>query len=391
MHERLNGTMSEKPTVLIVDDSADILALISSLLKSHCRTKTAGNGEEGIAAALADPVPDLILLDVMMPGITGIEACRRLKADARTRDIPVIFLTALVERSDEQHGFEVGAVDYITKPISAPILVARIKTHLALKAAADFLKDKNAFLEGEVRRRTQEVQVIQDVTIVAMASLAETRSNETGRHLRRTQHYVRALAKKLQTHPKFSAQLDDQSIEILFKSAPLHDIGKVGIPDAILLKAGKLTPAEFEVMKTHTTLGRDAIAAAEDQIDAPNTFLRVAREIAHFHQEKWDGTGYPEGLAGEAIPVAARLMAIADVYDALISQRVYKAPFTHQKTVAIIRERRGGHFDPDMVDAFLAIEGEFNAIAQRYPDAEMVEAAGIEPASASHPQSGLHA
>ena len=368
MRDGSTDAMEGKPLVLIVDDSSDIVALIGSLLRMHCRTKSAGSGEEGIAAARADPLPDLILLDVMMPGITGIEACRRLKADARTRDIPVIFLTALAERSDEQRGFEAGAVDYVTKPISAPILIARIKTHLALKAAADFLKDKNAFLESEVERRTREVQIIQDVTIVAMASLAETRSNETGRHLRRTQHYVRALAKKLQQQPKFSALLDDKTIEILYKSAPLHDIGKVGIPDAILLKPGKLTPAEFEVMKTHTTLGRDAIAAAESQMDAPNTFLQSAREIAHYHQEKWDGTGYPEGLAGEAIPVSARLMAVADFYDALISPRVYKAPYTHEQTVAMIRDLRGAHFDPDMVDAFLAIEGEFNAIAQRYPD-----------------------
>jgi putative two-component system response regulator len=381
MQDRLNDAVSEKPLVLVVDDSPDILALIGTLLRTHCRTRTASSGEEGIEAALAGPLPDLILLDVMMPGISGIEACSRLKADARTKDIPVIFLTALAERSDEQRGLEVGAVDYITKPISAPILVARIKTHLALKAAADFLKDKNAFLEGEVARRTREVQVIQDVTIVAMASLAETRSNETGRHLRRTQQYVRALAKKLQRDPRFSAQLDDKTIEILFKSAPLHDIGKVGIPDAILLKPGKLTPAEFEVMKTHTTLGRDAIAAAESQIDAPNTFLQSAREIAHYHQEKWDGTGYPEGIAGEAIPVSARLMSIADFYDALISPRVYKAPFTHADTVAMIRDLRGSHFDPAMVDAFLAIEGEFNAIAQRYPDSAVVEAAGIAPES----------
>jgi len=369
-------TLDERPMVLVVDDSTDILALIGSLLRPQCRTKVAGSGEDGLAAALAEPVPDLILLDIMMPGISGIDVCRRLKADDRTRDIPVIFLTALAERSDEQRGLEVGAVDYITKPISAPILIARIKTHLALKAAADFLKDKNAFLEAEVKRRTREVQVIQDVTIVAMASLAETRSNETGRHLRRTQHYVRALAKKLQQHPKFSAQLDDKTIEILYKSAPLHDIGKVGIPDAILLKPGTLTAAEFEVMKTHTTLGRDAIAAAENQIDAPNSFLRTARDIAHYHQEKWDGSGYPEGLAGEAIPVCARLMAVADFYDALISPRVYKAPVAHEKTVAMIREQRGAHFDPDMVDAFLAIQGEFDAIAQRYPDSALPESGG---------------
>jgi len=360
--------VGELPVVLVVDDSADILALISALLRTHCRTRTADNGEQAMQAALAEPLPDLILLDVMMPGISGIETCRRLKADARTREIPVIFLTALSERSDEQRGLEVGAVDYITKPISAPILVARIKTHLALKAAADFLKDQNAYLEAEVAKRTREISAIQDVTILAMASLAETRDSDTGNHIRRTQFYIKALAEKLKTHPRFGYFLSDETIDLLFKSAPLHDIGKVGIPDAILLKPGKLTDAEFEIMKTHTTLGRDAIVAAEKLMDAPDTFLRVARDIAHYHQEKWDGSGYPEGLAGEAIPVAARLMAVADAYDALISTRVYKAPFSHEKAVGIISGRRGGHFDPEMVDAFLEIQGEFNAIAQRFPD-----------------------
>ena len=219
-------------------------------------------------------------------------------------------------------------------------------------------------------KRTREVQVVQDVTIMAMASLAETRDNETGNHIRRTQNYVRALAKKLQPHPKFSALLTDDTVEMLYKSAPLHDIGKVGIPDAILLKPGKLTPEEFETMKTHTTLGRDAIIAAETLIDAPSTFLQLAREIAHYHQEKWDGSGYPEKLAGDAIPLSARLMAVADVYDALISRRVYKPPFSREKSVGIIREGRGTHFDPDMVDAFLAIEEEFHSIAERFADSE---------------------
>jgi putative two-component system response regulator len=201
-----------------------------------------------------------------------------------------------------------------------------------------------------------------------MASLAETRDNETGNHIRRTQNYVRALAKKLQANPKFASYLTDETLDMLYKSAPLHDIGKVGIPDAILLKPGKLTAEEFEVMKTHTTLGRDAIIAAEELIDAPSTFLRLAREIAHYHQEKWDGSGYPEGLAGETIPVSARLMAIADVYDALISRRVYKEPMPHDKAVAIIREGRDKHFDPVMVDAFLQIAEEFHAIAGRFAD-----------------------
>jgi putative two-component system response regulator len=359
-----------KPTVLIVDDTPENLTLMNGLLREDYRTKVANSGARALALATADPRPDLVLLDIMMPEMDGYEVCRRLKADAATQDIPVIFLTAKVEIEDEQQGFDVGAVDYITKPISPPIVLARVKTQLSLKAAADFLRDKNAYLETEVQKRTREVQVVQDVTIMAMASLAETRDNETGNHIRRTQNYVRALAGKLRDHSRFRSQLDDETIELLYKSAPLHDIGKVGIPDAILLKPGKLTPEEFEVMKTHTTLGRDAILAAERLINAPSTFLRLAREIAHYHQEKWDGSGYPEKLAGEAIPVSARLMAVADVYDALISRRVYKPPFPHDEAVQIIRAGRDQHFDPDMVDAFVAVQGEFKAIAERYADSE---------------------
>jgi len=373
MSEALN--FADKPTVLIVDDTAENLTLMNGLLKDTYRTKVANTGERALKVAQGEGPPDLILLDIMMPGMDGYEVCRRLKSDAKTAAIPVIFLTAKTEVEDEQQGFDVGAVDYITKPISPPIVLARVKTQLTLKAAADFLRDKNAYLESEVGKRTREVQVVQDVTIMAMASLAETRDNETGNHIRRTQNYVRALAKKLQPHPLFKAYLDDDTIEMLYKSAPLHDIGKVGIPDAILLKPGKLTPEEFEVMKTHTTLGRDAIVAAEKLIDAPSTFLRLAREIAHYHQEKYDGSGYPEKLAGDAIPISARLMALADVYDALISKRVYKAPFPHDKAVAMIREGRGRHFDPHMTDAFLLIEHEFAEIAARFADSDAEVAA----------------
>lgn len=362
--------MSDKPVVLIVDDEPDVLKIVGTMLKPQFRINTASDGRGAMRAVLDDPLPDVVLLDIMMPNMSGIEVCRFLKADDRTRHIPVIFLTALGDVGDEQRGFEVGGSDYIVKPISMPILLARVKTHIALKAAADFLRDKNAFLEQEIARRTVELRVIQDLTIVAMASLAETRDNETGNHIRRTQNYVRVLAKRLQAHPKFASTLDDDTIEMLFKSAPLHDIGKVGIPDRILLKPGKLTPEEFEIMKTHTTLGRDAILSAERLINAPSTFLHFAREIAYSHQEKWDGSGYPEGMVGDAIPVSARLMAVADVYDALISRRVYKPPFPHDKSVAIIREGRGSHFDPDMVDAFLEIHEEFRAIAERYSDSE---------------------
>ena len=359
----------DQQTVLIVDDTPENLTLMHGLLRDRYRTKIAHNGERALQVAVADPVPDLILLDVVMPGLGGFEVCRRLKADTRTSHIPVIFLTSRSEIEDEQQGFDAGAVDYVTKPISPPIVLARVKTHLKMKAVADFLKDKNTFLKEEVDRRTREVQVIQDVTILAMASLAETRDDETGNHIRRTQNYVRALARKLKSHPKFRTQLDNETVELLYKSAPLHDIGKVGIPDRILLKPGKLTPEEFEVMKTHTTLGSRAIAKAEKLLDAPSSFLRYAREIAHHHQEKWDGTGYPDKLSGEAIPLPARLMAVADVYDALISRRVYKPAFPHPKAVEIIQQGRGTHFDPDMVDAFTAIQEEFRSIAERYADA----------------------
>jgi len=364
---------TEKESVLIVDDTPDNLALMNGLLKAHYTTRIANSGEQALKIASILPFPDLILLDIMMPGIDGYEVCRRLKADSVTADIPVIFLTAKTEIENEQMGFDTGCVDYITKPVSPPILLARVKTHLLLKSAKDFLKDQNAFLEAEVARRTNEVRTIQDVTILAMASLAETRDNETANHIRRTQDFVKVLAEALRSKSKFSAMLDDRNIDLLHKSAPLHDIGKIGIPDHILLKPGRLTPEEFEVIKTHTTLGRDAIVAAEKLLNVPNSFLQFAREIAYSHQEKWDGTGYPQGFAGEQIPVSARLMAVADVYDAVISKRVYKPAYPHEKAVEIIREGRGKHFDPDVVDAFLDNEEQIKDIAGRFSDPDQVK------------------
>src|SRR6218665_1734265 len=269
-----------KPTILVVDDTPDNLSLMSALLKDLYKVKVANHGERGLRIANAEQPPDLILLDIMMPDIDGYEVCRRLKAEPRTRDIPVIFLTARSEVEDETRGLELGAADYITKPISPPIVLARVHTHLALKAHADFLRDKSAYLQSEVAKRTAEVQAIQDVTIMAMASLAETRDNETGAHIRRTQLYVRRLAEQLKTHPRFSNYLTERTIELLYKSAPLHDIGKVGIPDEILLKPGKLTPEEFELMKLHTIYGRDTIMQVEEYVGTSTGFLRYAREIA---------------------------------------------------------------------------------------------------------------
>ena len=371
MNTDARDTPLSKPVVLVVDDTPDNLVLMNAILQERYKVKVANNGQRALTIARSETPPDIILLDVMMPEMDGYEVCRQLQQEPDTRGIPIIFLTARTEVEDETRGFSCGAVDYITKPISPPIVLARVKAQLQLKAAADFLRDKADYLEKEVNHRTREVMAIQDVTILAMASLAETRDNDTGNHIRRTQHYVKALAERLRTLPRFANELNDQNIQTLFKSAPLHDIGKVGIPDRILLKPGRFEPAEFEIMKTHTTLGRDAIQQAEDALGIEVEFLKMAKEIAYSHQEKWDGSGYPEGLAGDAIPLPARLMAIADVYDALISRRVYKEGMTHDKAVQIIIEGRGSHFDPDITDAFVAIAEEFAAIARRFADSDL--------------------
>ena len=358
----------QTPTVLVVDDTPDNLVLVSELLGDHYRVKVANSGARALKAAQTDPVPDLVLLDIMMPEMDGYEVCRQLKASAATRDIPVIFLTARADRDDERLGLELGAVDYITKPMSPPIVLARVQTHLALKATADFLRDKSAYLEREVALRTLEVQALQDVTMMAMASLAETRDDETGNHIRRTQLYVKALAERLRAHPRFEAVLNTQMIDLIYKSAPLHDIGKIGIPDHILLKPGKLTDHEFEVVKEHTLLGRKAIEGAERRLGMRVRFLNVAKDMACCHHERWDGTGYPLCLAGDAIPVPGRLMALADVYDAIISRRIYKSASTHEQACSAIVKGRGTQFDPDVVDAFIDIAEEFRDIALKYPD-----------------------
>jgi putative two-component system response regulator len=361
---------AQRATILVVDDTPDNLSVISELLKDTYKVKVASSGERALKS-VRGARPDLILLDIMMPGLSGYDVIRELKADPESRNIPVIFLTAMSAAEDEAKGLELGAADYITKPISPPIVLARVKTQLQNKAVADFLRDQNAYLEAEVAKRTLEISAIQDVTILAMASLAETRDSDTGNHIRRTQFYIKALAEKLRTHPRFGYFLSEETINLLFKSAPLHDIGKVGIPDRILLKPGRFTPEEFEIMKTHTTLGRDAIEHAEKRLGVQVEFLHLAKEIAYSHQEKWDGSGYPTGAGGDDIPISARLMAVADVYDALISRRIYKEGMSHEKAMAIMVEGKGLHFDPDVADALVQLQDEFRAIAARFADSDM--------------------
>lgn len=353
-------------TVLIIDDSAENLHVLCELLRPEYRVLAATSGERGLRVARGTPRPDLILLDVVMEGIDGYAVLDRLRDNPRTRDIPVIFLTALSDAGDEEWGLLLGAADYITKPITRAVVLARVRAQLEAKQARDWLQNQNAALEAEVARRMAENDLTQQVTIRALAHLAEARDPETGNHILRTQGYVQRMAVGLQTHPLFSATLTDGYIDLLARSAPLHDIGKVGIPDAILLKPGKLTADEWTVMKTHAKLGSDAIERAERDIKTPLAFLSAAKEIAHWHHEKWDGSGYPDGLVGDAIPIAARLMAVADVFDALISQRVYKAAMTNAEAREIVAAGSGKHFDPDVAAAFLDGFDDFVAIAERY-------------------------
>jgi putative two-component system response regulator len=384
---------AERPTILVVDDVPENLAILGELLQDQYRVRIANSGVRALTAAASQPPPDLILLDIMMPGMDGYAVISELRRNAQTRDIPVIFVTAMDTAEDEERGLGLGAVDYITKPIKPAIALARIRTHIALKQARDLLADQNGFLEEEVARRMHENQLVQDIGIRALANLAETRDEETGRHIRRTQAYVELLARKLSSHPRFAHYLTPQQIATIVKAAPLHDIGKVGIPDQILRKQNTLSAEEFEIMKTHSTLGSDAIdkamrgvlsdaeysqlqhhcALGFQALDSANPertgsslgFLSVAKEIARSHHEKWDGSGYPDGLAGDAIPIPARLMALADIFDALTRQRIYKDSLPISDATEIIVQGRGTHLDPDVVDAFLESLDQFIEIAQR--------------------------
>lgn len=355
-------------TVLIVDDAPENLTVLSELLQPFYVVRVAVSGAKALRIVATEPYPDIILLDVMMPEMDGYQVFAQLRQDPLTQAIPVIFVTAIDGQDAELRGLAMGAVDYITKPIIPPIVLARVRTQLELKQARDKLCYQNSYLEAEVSRRMAENEAIQEVSIRALAYLAEIRDPETGFHILRTQRYVRLLATLLKIHPRFSATLSDAYIDTLARSAPLHDIGKVGIPDAILRKPGKLTAEEWTIMQTHAHLGSEAIAKAERDSQYAVGFLTVAKEIAHWHHEKWDGSGYPDGLSGNAIPLSARIMALADVVDALSSRRIYKQAMPFAEVRTIITAGRGQHFDPDLVDTYLANFAEFCAIAQQYQD-----------------------
>lgn len=342
--------------------------LANELLRDRYIIKLANSGKAALRVAQHTPPPDLILLDVMMPEMDGHMVCASLKADPNTSDIPVIFLTANSNKEEEARGFREGAVDHIAKPFDPEILLARVATHLRLRQTINLLKEQNKSLQESVSSCHSQIAETQDNNVLMMAGMAEARDGDTYNHLRRTQQYVALLAQKLKNHPRFQDELSDENIQYLVRAAPLHDIGKVGISDDILLKPGKLTTEEFELMKLHTLYGRDVLLSVEKQLNISNRFLHYAKQIAYSHQEKFDGTGYPQGLSGDAIPIAARIMALADVYDALISQRVYKPAYCQVVAMRIIREGSGKHFDPDIVDAMFAVENQIIEVAKTYSD-----------------------
>ncbi|BBP01450.1 response regulator [Sulfuriferula nivalis] len=370
MEDTYSHISSRRPQLLIVDDEYVNRSILKALLNLNpdYEVFSAESGTSALQLIAEHPEIDLVLLDILMPGMSGYEVCQALKSNPETAHIRVIFVTAMSHDIDEEYGLKLGAVDYITKPYSPTIVLARVHTHLTLAAIEDALRHQNELLEVRVQERTQELQRTQDATILCLASLAETRDNETGAHILRTQNYVRALAIKLQDHDHFQAQLPQPVIDLLYKSAPLHDIGKVGVPDYILLKQGKLTPDEWQLMRQHTTYGYNSLLMATDYLGS-SSFLKLAAEIALTHHEKWDGSGYPQGLKGNDIPLSGRLMALADVYDALISRRCYKEPYPHEEAVRMIVAGSGTHFDPDIVNAFLELKSNFNDIALAYTDA----------------------
>jgi putative two-component system response regulator len=336
-----------RPTILVADDSPQNIELLSRVLGQAYRIKVATSGEKALAIAYSDEPPDLILLDIMMPDLSGHEVCRRIKANPDRRRIPIIFVTAMSTIEDESLGLSLGAVDYITKPISPPLVQARVRTHLALY-------DQTRELERMVAQRTSELVATRQQIIRRLGRAAEFKDNETGNHVVRMSHLARVVAQQIGMGP--------ESVQLLFQTAAMHDVGKIGIPDHILLKPGPLTEAERQVVRQHPQIGADIIGRHDNEL------LATARVISLTHHERWDGTGYPQGLKGEQIPLFGRIVAIADVFDALMSRRPYRDAMSAPQALAVMAEERGAAFDPSLLDAFMAQQFEVLRIMELYSD-----------------------
>ncbi len=341
-------TETTRAKILVVDDEPANLNLMRQILKNDYDLAFAKSGADAFAN-LQKQVPDLVLLDVMMPGMDGYEVCEKIKADPRVSEVPVIFCTAMTEEGDEVRGFKLGAADYLTKPVRPAVVLARVRTHLALA-------DQHRATREEVRRAHKDLSESRLNALLMLGKAAEFKDNDTGLHVVRMSQYSRLLAE--------ACGWNEEACELLLNAAPMHDVGKISTPDHILKKPGRLDEAEMAIMRQHAESGARII----DEAKCDTPLFKMAREIAISHHEKWDGSGYPHGLAGEAIPMTARIVAIADVFDALTSQRPYKAPWSLDQTFAFLRENAGSHFDPQLVEAFAGLRPAITAIQQRWSE-----------------------
>jgi len=348
----MNNT--EKNTLLIVDDTPENIDVLRGILGADYAIKVANSGQLALKIAAAQP-PDLILLDVMMPGMDGYEVCRQLKGNEATRHIPIIFVTARREVADETQGFELGAADYIVKPVSPPIVHARVRAHLALSDQRRYLQQLVAERTGELERSNRQLKRTHLDMLQQLGRAADYRDNETGMHIVRVGNFSKLLGLA-------SGFLESQA-ELLMYASMMHDIGKIGVPDHILLKPGKLTAEEFEVIKKHPEIGAEIIGDHDAEV------LKMAKQIALGHHEKWNGQGYPHGLSGTDIPIVGRIVAIVDVFDALTCVRPYKAAWPVEKALELIAKEAGQHFDPELARLFLGMETEVRRIATEYSDA----------------------
>jgi len=337
----------DKQVILVVDDTPENIDVLCGVLRTEFKVKAALNGEKALKIAMSEQKPDMILLDIMMPEMDGYEVCRRLKKNPATSKIPIIFITAKNQAEDEKKGLELGAVDYITKPISPSIVLARVHTQLALY-------DQNRVLETKVRQRTEELNKTRLEIIQRLGRAAEFKDNETGMHVIRMSHYSRLIAEAL--------EYSDDWAELIFQAAPMHDIGKIGIPDKVLLKPGKLDENEWKMMHQHPAFGAEIIG------DHDSELLRMSKEIALAHHEKWDGSGYPQNIKAEDIPLSGRIIAIADVFDALTTERPYKKAWAVEDAIKLINDNSGSHFDPKLVPVFHEVMPEILDIKERYAE-----------------------
>ena len=350
----------QKQRIFLVDDNIVNLNTGKAALQHAYSVITIPSGEK-LFASLKQLAPDLILLDIEMPGMSGYDAINLLKSNPETADIPVIFLTAKSDTDDELLGLSLGAVDYITKPFSQTLLLKRVELHLLLQAQKDELRKYNDNLQHMVDERTNDISTLQNAVIVWAAEVIEFRDAETGHHVERVQRYLEVLVNAMLQHESFAAEVATWDIGAFLKSALLHDVGKIRIRDDILLKDARLTDEELMNMQMHTVYGKSLLESLQDKV--PNQmFLEYAKTLAHRHHERWDGTGYPDQLKGDEIPLQARLMAIADVYDALISERPYKKAFSHEEALEIMVRNRGTQFDPAVMDLFLELSDEIKKV-----------------------------